>query len=90
MLIVSYDFSDDKVRAKFAKFLLRFGVRLQYSVYEINNSQRILNLVIHEIEKFYAPLFTYSDSVLIFNVLDGNITKFGNAIHRDKPLVMIG
>lgn len=35
MIIVSYDISNDKVRSKFSKFLLEYGDRLQYSVYEI-------------------------------------------------------
>lgn len=89
MLIISYDFSDNKVRTKFAKFLQRFGTRLQYSVFEIKNSQRILDLVLHEIEANYAPLFSYADSIIIFNVSDTNMIKYGNAIHRDKPLVML-
>ncbi|MCQ4775514.1 CRISPR-associated endonuclease Cas2 [Lacrimispora saccharolytica] len=43
MIIVSYDISDDKLRAKFAKYLSRFGNRIQYSVFEIDNSPRIVN-----------------------------------------------
>ena len=34
MLIISYDISDDKLRAKFSKYLSKFGGRLQYSVFE--------------------------------------------------------
>lgn len=90
MLIVSYDFSNDKVRTRFAKFLQRFGVRLQFSVFELKNSQRILDLVLHEIEEVYAPQFSNADSILIFNVLTQNVTKYGHAIHRDKSLVMLG
>ena len=41
MLIVSYDISDDKLRGKFAKFLMSYAIRLQYSVYEIKNSEFI-------------------------------------------------
>mgnify|MGYP003511361292 FL=1 len=90
MLIVSYDFSNDKVRTRFAKFLQRFGVRLQFSVFELKNSQRILDLVLHEIEAVYATQFSNADSILIFNVLTQNVTKYGHAIHRDKSLVMLG
>lgn len=45
MIIVSYDISDNKVRGRFAKFLMQYGDRLQYSVYEIQNSERILNII---------------------------------------------
>ena len=37
MLLISYDISNDKIRTKFAKYLSKFGFRLQYSVFEISN-----------------------------------------------------
>ena len=43
MVVVSYDISNDKLRTKFAKYLSRFGHRLQYSVFEIDNSEKIVN-----------------------------------------------
>ena len=42
MLIVSYDIKNDKLRTKFSKYLSKFGFRLQYSVFQIDNSKRIL------------------------------------------------
>ena len=42
MLIISYDISDDKLRAKFSKYLSKFGGRLQYSVFEIRNNEKVL------------------------------------------------
>ena len=38
MLIVTYDIHDDKTRTKFGKLLKKYGRRLQYSVFEIKNS----------------------------------------------------
>lgn len=46
MIVVSYDISDDKLRIKFSKYLSRFGHRLQYSVFEIDNSQRIIDNIV--------------------------------------------
>ena len=44
MIIVSYDIKDDKLRTMFAKMLRSQGaIRLQFSVYEVNNTQRIVN-----------------------------------------------
>ena len=43
MVIVSYDISNDKLRTSFAKYLSRFGHRIQYSVFEIDNSKRIVD-----------------------------------------------
>lgn len=53
MLVVSYDISNDKLRAKFAKTLEKQGaVRLQYSVYEINNTKRVLDNLVVRIENY--------------------------------------
>lgn len=53
MLIVSYDIADDKVRTRFSKFLQKFGFRLQYSVFEIHNSEHILKIIMNEIANVY-------------------------------------
>lgn len=59
MIIVSYDISDDKLRTKFAKYLLKFGHRLQYSVFEIDNSRRILDNIISDLKnKFEKKVCT--------------------------------
>lgn len=49
MIIISYDISDDRKRSKFSKYIKHFGHMLQYSVYEIDNSERILNNIIADI-----------------------------------------
>ena len=88
MVIVSYDIKDDKLRARFAKMLRSQGaVRLQFSVYEINNTQRIIeNIKAIIIEKF-SKSFTAEDSVMVFNASIESVLKFGNAIHRDRDVV---
>ena len=87
MIIVSYDIKEDKVRSKFAKLLEKNGaIRLQYSVYEFNNTKRISDTPLLKIEQF-AKAFTGADSVMI---LEGNafkMRKYGNAIHRDQDVV---
>lgn len=65
MLIITYDISNDKVRTKFWKFLKKYGRRLQYSVFELKNSERILNIIKMEVEKVFKPQFTWADSILI-------------------------
>ena len=54
MIIVSYDIKDDKIRTKFAKMLCANGaIRLQFSVYEVNNTQRVIdNIKVNIVEKF--------------------------------------
>ena len=48
MVIVSYDISNDKLRTSFAKYLSRFGHRIQYSVFEIDNSKRIVDNIVND------------------------------------------
>ena len=90
MLIVSYDISNDKVRTKFAKYLQRFGRRLQLSVFEIENSRRILKNILIEIENRYKPLFTGADSILIFELTPSNkIYRYGYAVNEEKEILFL-
>lgn len=87
MLVISYDICDDKLRTKFAKMLTKNGaIRLQLSVYEVNNTDRVLNNLMVQIDDF-AKKFEGGDSVIIFDVSAVKLTKYGNAIHRDTDIV---
>lgn len=87
MIIVSYGITDDKMRTNFSKMLKKNGaIRLQFSVYEISNTKRIVDNLIAKIEA-YTKHFTADDSVILFDVDTDKLTKYGNAIHRDKPIV---
>ncbi len=90
MIIVSYDIKNNKIRTKFAKMLRSQGaIRLQFSVYEVNNTQRIIdNIKMNIVEKF-SKLFTGADSVMIFDAPNAKVQKFGNAIHRDQDVVYL-
>lgn len=90
MIIISYDIKDDNLRARFSKMLTRHGaIRLQYSVYEVNNTSRIIENIKIQITEKYGRQFTAADSVVIFEMNDANVMKFGNAIHRDKDIVYL-
>lgn len=89
MIIVSYDIKDDKIRSRFSKMLKKNGaIRLQLSVYEVNNTSRVMDILLLKIEHF-AKLFTADDSVIIFDVNSIKLRKYGNAIHRDKDVVFL-
>jgi CRISPR-associated protein Cas2 len=91
MLFLSYDISDDKVRAGFARFLNKYGHRFQYSVYELRNSNRVLRNIQTEIEKTYAKQFTGADSVVIFGVCEGcknKVVRYGFAQNDEKDVVV--
>ncbi len=90
MIIVSYDIKNNKIRTKFAKMLRSQGaIRLQFSVYEVNNTQRIIDNIRLQIVDRFSKLFTGADSVMIFDAPNAKIQKFGNAIHRDMDVVYL-
>ena len=87
MKIISYDIRDDKTRTRFTKMLTKHGaIRLQYYVYEFSNSNRLIENIVERIKEF-AKQFCFDDSVIVFDVNDNKMVKYGNAIHRDKPIV---
>lgn len=77
------------MRSRFARMLTKHGaIRLQYSVYEIVNTQRVVDNLLIKIEG-YAKHFTAADSVIVFDVSSDKLKKYGNAIHRDKDVVYL-
>ncbi len=90
MLIVSYDFANDKTRARFAKFLKKYGWRMQYSVFIIRNSPRVLRNITAEIESRYKKQFKKTDSIVIFPVCEtckGKLIRYGSARHELEDVV---
>ena len=90
MIVVSYDISDDKLRTKFSKYLSRFGHRLQYSVFEIDNSQRIIDNIVTKINNRFEKNFTQEDSVIIFKMSSScEVLRFGYAKNDEKNFIVI-
>lgn len=75
------------MRTNFMKMLKSNGaIRLQYSVYEVRNTRRVMDNLVAKIEAF-SKHFTSDDSVVVFEVDSDKLTKYGNAIHRDQDVV---
>lgn len=90
MLLISYDISDNKLRTKFSKFLSKFGHRLQYSLFQIRNSDRVLENIQVKIDGYFAKNFDERDSVMIFQMSQTcKITRYGYAIHDEEDLILI-
>jgi len=91
MIIVSYDFEDNRKRYKFSKFLKRYGRKIQYSVYEIKNSSRVLQNILSEIELKYKKDFSGADSILIFYICEScqkKIKRYGYAANEEEEVVV--
>ena len=90
MIIVSYDISDDRLRTKFSKYLLKFGHRIQYSVFEIDNSPRILKNIMADIDNKYRKSFNQMDSVYIFNMSTScEVVRYGYAKNEEQSLLIV-
>ena len=89
MYLIAYDIENDRLRTKFAKFLKRFGVRMQFSVFQIENSPRILENIKVEIKSVFEKEFDQADSVLIYEIPDDAcIAKFGYPVNEETDLVI--
>ena len=55
-------------------------------MYEVNNTKRVLDNLMIKIDQI-AKEFSGSDSVIIFDVSEVKLKKYGNAIHRDVDIV---
>jgi len=90
MLVISYDITDDKLRAEFSKYLGKFGGRLQYSVFEIRNSERVLANITAQITHYFEKRFSQNDSVMIFDLSKQcKITRFGYAKNIETDLLIV-
>ena len=85
MVIVSYDISNDKLRTSFAKYLSRFGHRIQYSVFEIDNSKRIVDNIVNDLTNTFEKRFSQSDSVYIFKMSSScEVLRYGYAKNEEN------
>lgn len=90
MIIISYDIENDKKRTKFNKYIRKFGHRLQYSVYEIDNGERLLNNIETDIRNTWMPQFGQQDSVYVFHLSSScRVEKYGYARNEDEDLLII-
>ena len=90
MLIISYDIENNKLRTRFAKYLCKFGYRLQYSVFEIKHTETVLKNILIMIKSRFEKEFTQTDSIIIFE-LSATCKKhtFGYARNDDTDLIVL-
>ena len=90
MVLISYDISNNKKRTKFNNYIKKYGVRLQYSVYEIENSERILKNIVEDLNNKFIKIFDETDSVYIFKLSNScEVMKYGYAKHEDTDLLIV-
>jgi len=72
-LIVAYDISKDKKRNKFAKELLKFGIRTQKSVFECDIEEKEVKIIKKLANKFSSD----GDFVTIYKTNKSKIKREG-------------
>lgn len=91
MLIISYDITNNKLRSQFSKYIKKYGEKIQYSVYRVHNSRRVLKNIQKEIEFKYRKRFKLTDSVYIFEICkscQSKILKYGQCVYEDKDVII--
>lgn len=90
MILISYDISNNKLRSRFSKFLGKYGHRIQYSVFEIDNSELLLNNVLTIIKTQFEKLFSENDSILIFKLTAScEIIRMGFSKHEENDIIIL-
>jgi CRISPR-associated endonuclease Cas2 len=89
VIIITYDISDNKLRSHFSKFLQSYGVRVQFSVYEIQNSKRVLDIVLNAIEMRFKKRFEPADSIYVFKADHADTIRYGSAGLIDNNLIIL-
>ncbi|RHS88062.1 CRISPR-associated endonuclease Cas2 [Clostridium sp. AM42-36] len=66
------------------------GHRLQYSVFQIDNSSRIIDNIIQDLKNNFEKKFTQEDSVMIFKLSSScEIIRFGYEKNDEKDFFII-
>lgn len=85
--VVSYDITSDKIRGKIAKLLEGYGVRIQYSVFECNLTEKRFRKLYSEVFKLTAE--EESGSVRFYTLCancEKKVVTIGKPLHQLEML----
>lgn len=78
MQLICYDISSNKLRTKLDKLLSDYGIRVQYSIFKIDQTQTRYKALLSKIDilmECHPSLATEGDSVLCIDIGDGQQLK---------------
>ena len=87
--LICYDIVDDRKRTKLAEFLLDYGERVQYSVFEFDTSKKILDILVEGVVKYISE---DEDNVRVYRLYAecaGLIREFGIQRIKEKQSVVV-
>jgi CRISPR-associated protein Cas2 len=82
--IICYDVSDDKKRNKLSKLLKAFGIRTQYSVFEVEAEKEVILKILEEAEDILDEI----DKIFAYPIDDKNVKKIKRMGAATKPELM--
>ena len=65
LYLICYDIPDDRRRNRLAEFLLDYGRRVQYSVFECSLTKKVLDVVLKGVVEYTDP---EEDSVRVYSL----------------------
>ena len=92
MILICYDIHNTRNRTKLSKYLERYGRRLQFSIFEIDQHYTVLSTIKTTIKQDFAIRLRDNDSILIVPMLasmDHKIIRHGAKIQKEKGYVTI-
>lgn len=89
-LVVSYDIVDNKKRTRIANIMEDYGTRVQYSVFECNLTNKMLDKMIDEVLRYTDA---EADSLRIYEICEGCKSKiriYGKGeITEDEEVIVV-
>lgn len=82
LVVISYDVKNDKRRARIARTLLNYGSRVQYSVFEVNVSQKDFERLQKALKKH---MDAEADSIRFYHLCDACYNRV-EVVGKGKPV----
>jgi CRISPR-associated protein Cas2 len=81
-VVISYDISDDRHRAKVCKLLKNYGAHVQYSVFECSLGRRDLQELRRRLAKWVVP---EQDSVRFYHLCQADVARIESLGRKRLP-----
>lgn len=92
MILICYDIHNTRNRTKLSKYLERYGRRLQYSIFEIDQHYTVLDTIKSTTKQDFAIRLRNNDSILIVPMpasMEHKIIRHGAKIQKEKQYITI-
>jgi CRISPR-associated protein Cas2 len=92
MILIAYDIHNTRNRTRLSRYLEKYGRRLQFSVFEIDQHYSTQSEILEYIKSEFRPKLKNNDSILIVPILpgtDSKVIRYGRKIQKEKQYLTI-